>query len=174
MTRFAALLRGVNVGGINLKMADVAAVFKGLGLSNVKTVLASGNVLFDSNETAAALKPTIEKALGERFGYDASVHVLELEQIARVVADFPFDVERAGWHPYVIFVAKPAIITELLALEPDLDADSESIAPGDGVVYWIVERGRTLSSVVGKKSAAARYKTATTTRNLRTLKKLLA
>ena len=37
MTRYAALLRGVNVGGINLKMADVKAVFEGLGLGGVKT-----------------------------------------------------------------------------------------------------------------------------------------
>jgi uncharacterized protein (DUF1697 family) len=173
MTRFVALLRGVNVGGINLKMADVAGVFDGLGLLDVKTVLASGNVLFDSDEPAADLKPAIEKALGERFGYDASVHVLELEQVARVVGDFPFNAERAGWHPYVIFVAEPTIAAELLALQPDLDADAESVAAGHGVVYWTVERGNTLSSVVGKKSSAARYKTACTTRNLRTLQKLL-
>ena len=48
MTRYAALLRGINVGGINIKMADLRSTFVDLGFENVKTVLASGNVLFDS------------------------------------------------------------------------------------------------------------------------------
>jgi uncharacterized protein (DUF1697 family) len=173
MTRFAALLRGVNVGGINLKMADVAAVFTALGLENVKTVLASGNVLFDSADSADALKPLIEKGLGERFGYDAAVHVLELDAIKHVVHDFPFDAEREGWHPYVVFVSDAQIATDLLALQDNLDEDAESIRPGDGVIYWTVERGSTLSSVFGKETGRTKYKTATTTRNLRTLQKLL-
>lgn len=173
MTRYVALLRGVNVGGITLKMVDVAAVFTGLGLSNVTTVLASGNVLFDSDDQAATLKPRIEKALGERFGYDAWVHVLDLGTIDRVVRDFPFDAERDGWHPYVIFLSDDALADELLALEDSLDSERESIRRGDGVVYWTVERGNTLASTVGKATGRARYKETTTTRNLRTLQKLL-
>jgi uncharacterized protein (DUF1697 family) len=173
MTRFVALLRGVNVGGINLKMADVAAAVTALGLANVKTVLASGNLLFDSTDSSAALKQRIEQGLGERFRYDASVHVLELDAIRRVVDDFPFDAEREGWHPYVVFVSDAGTATDLLALQDTLDEDSESIRPGDGVIYWTVERGSTLSSVFGKETGRARYKTSTTTRNLRTLQKLL-
>jgi uncharacterized protein (DUF1697 family) len=173
MTRFAALLRGVNVGGINLKMADVAAVFTGLGLDKVKTILASGNVLFDSTGSADALKPRIEKGLGERFGYDAAVHVLELDAIRRVADDFPFDADREGWHPYVVFVSDEGIGRDLLALQATLDEGAESIRPGDGVIYWTVERGSTVSSVFGRETGRAKYKSSTTTRNLRTLQKLL-
>jgi uncharacterized protein (DUF1697 family) len=173
MTRYAALLRGVNVGGINLKMTDVAAVFTTIGLDNVKTVLASGNVLFDSSEPAAALKPLIEKALGERFGYEAWVHVVEVMAISRIIEDFPFDAEREGWHPYVIFTLDPALAAELLSWQDRLDAGSESIRAGDGVIYWTVERGNTLGSVFAKETARARHKATTTTRNLRTLQKLV-
>jgi uncharacterized protein (DUF1697 family) len=173
MTRFAALLRGVNVGGINLKMADVAEVFTGLGLDNVKTVLASGNVLFDSTDSTDELKPRIEKGLGERFGYDAAVHVLELEAIRRVIDDFPFDAQREGWHPHVVFVSDAGTARDLLALQETLDEGAESIKPDDGVIYWTVERGNTLSSVFGKETGRAKYKSSTTTRNLRTLQKLL-
>jgi uncharacterized protein (DUF1697 family) len=173
MTRYVALLRGVNVGGRTLKMADVAAVFTDLGLSNVKTVLASGNVLFDSDHPVAKLKPRIEKALGDRFGYEAWVHVLDLDTIERIVRDFPFDAEREGWHPYVIFTSDEALADELLALEGSLDNQLESIRRGDGVVYWTVERGSTLGSTFGKATGRARFKETTTTRNLRTLQKLL-
>jgi uncharacterized protein (DUF1697 family) len=171
MTRYVALLRGVNVGGINIKMADLAEVFRGLGLRSVKTVLASGNVLFDADADASALKPRIEAGLRERFGYEAWVHVLAIDDIRRIVDAFPFDAERDGWHPYVIFLMAEEPRTALLGLT--LDPALESIADGDGVLYWTVERGHTLDSVVGKASGRARFKALTTTRNLRTLVKLL-
>lgn len=173
MTRYAALLRGVNVGGVNLKMADVAAVFTALGLDNVTTVLASGNVLFDSDDAAAKLKPRIEAALGERFGYDAWVHVLDIDTIRDIVAEFPFDAERAGWHPYVVFTSDDAVADELLGLRESLDNRLESIERGKGVVYWTVQRGSTLDSTFGKATGRSRFKESTTTRNLRTLQKLL-
>ncbi len=71
MTRYAAFLRGVNVGGVNLKMADVAKVFAEAGFDDVKTVLASGNVLLDSASGATSVRRTAEAALREAFGYDA-------------------------------------------------------------------------------------------------------
>lgn len=174
MARYAALLRGVNVGGITLRMADVAAVFEGLGFGNVTTVLASGNVLFDSDRAAEETKPLIERALGERFGYTAWVHVLDLGVIRALLTGFPFDAEREGWHPYVVFIADPAVAGELLAMQDQLDPERERILGGPGVVYWTVERGSTLTSVFGKALGRARYKASTTTRNLRTLQKLLA
>jgi len=173
MTRYAALLRGVNVGGINLKMVDVAELFSSLGLENVKTVLASGNVLFDSPLLAAELKPQIEAGLRERFGYEAWVHVLDVETIGRIIDGFPFEAEREGWHPYVIFTLDQPLATELLDWQAKLDPQFESILPGDGVIYWTVERGNTLGSVFAKEAARAKHKATTTTRNLRTLQKLV-
>ncbi|WP_022883470.1 DUF1697 domain-containing protein [Glaciibacter superstes] len=173
MTRYAALLRGVNVGGINLKMADVKTVFENAGLENVKTVLASGNVLFDSDAAASVLKPKIEAAMRDRFGYEAWVHVLGLAAIEKIVDAFPFDAEREGWHPYVIFTLDPVLAAELLALQASLGEAEESIRGSDGVIYWTVERGNTLGSVFAKQTAKARHKATTTTRNLRTLQKLL-
>lgn len=165
-----ALLRGVNVGGVNLKMADVRAAFIDLGFESVSTVLASGNVLFDDADVPAATKPRIEQALAETFGYRAKVHVLPLADLRTIIAGFPFDADRAGWHPYVIFLMDDAPRKELLAAE--LDPVLEAVSPGDGVIYWTVERGHTLTSVIGKSTARARIKEQTTTRNLRTLKKL--
>ena len=48
MRCYAAFLRGVNVGGVNLKMADVAAALAAAGFDDVRTVLASGNVVFNA------------------------------------------------------------------------------------------------------------------------------
>ncbi|MCH6229608.1 DUF1697 domain-containing protein [Microbacterium sp. CFH 31415] len=50
MTTWVALLRGVNVGGITIRSADLAEVFAELGFESVRTVLASGNVVFEAGE----------------------------------------------------------------------------------------------------------------------------
>lgn len=174
MTRYAALLRGINVGGINIKMADLRRTFTDLGFGDVKTVLASGNVLFDADGTnTAELKSTIESALRAQFHYEAWVFVIDIGTVRGIVENYPFDPEREGWHPYVMFVSDPAAFEALVGTGDGLDPEIERIQGGDGVVYWEVERGMTLKSAFGKNAGTARLKAVTTTRNLRTLQKLI-
>ncbi|RVW10947.1 DUF1697 domain-containing protein [Prescottella agglutinans] len=174
MTRYVALLRGINVGGINIKMADLRQVFVDLEFDDVKTVLASGNVLFSSDSAdVAGLKASIEAALRKVFGYEAWVFVLDTATLSGIVEAYPFDPERDGWHPYVMFTAEPTVLEGLLTVQGDLDPAIERIQGGDGVLYWEVERGMTLTSSFGKNTGKAKLKAVTTTRNLRTLVKLL-
>jgi len=174
--KFVVLLRGINVGGVNIKMADLRTALTDTGFASVKTILASGNVLVETEDTdPAVVKARFEQTLTEAFGYEAWVIVLDLPQLAAIVAAYPFDAEREGFHPYVIFSSDGASTHELAAEQASLDPAIEQIAPGDhGVLYWEVERGRSTDSQIGKLSARARYKSTTTTRNLRTLQKLLA
>lgn len=173
MTRYAVFLRGVNVGGVNLKMADVAAALTGAGFAEVRTVLASGNVLLDSPDNAAAVRAAAETALRERFDYAAHLLVYDIGTARAVVAAYPFDPDVPGHHSYVTFVADPGLLAELSALAAQAGAD-EKIAPGDGVLYWQIPKGDTLGSTVGKTMGARRYASATTTRNLRTLRRMLS
>src|ERR1700721_849647 len=75
MTQYAAFLRGVNVGGVNLKMGDVAGALTDAGLAEVRTILATGNVTLDSPKAADAVRATAETALRKHFGYEAGVLV---------------------------------------------------------------------------------------------------
>jgi len=170
MTRFVALLRGVNVGGVNIKMSELAAVVEGLGYADVKTVLASGNVLFTTSDAAAATKHALEAALRVRFGYEAWVHVLAVDAIRKLIAAYPFERE-AERHAYVVFAVKPEVRAELLAVE--LDPAIEQARAGDGVIYWSVPKGSTLDSAMGRAQSKASYKPWLTTRNLNTLEKLV-
>jgi uncharacterized protein (DUF1697 family) len=169
VTKYVALLRGVNVGGVNMKMADLADVVRGLGYENVKTVLASGNVLFESQDAAAAAKGNLETALRSAFGYEAWVHVLTVAKVQKLIDAFPFP-RSAERHAYVVFVLKDAVRDELLAVE--LDPKVEQAKAGDGVVYWSVPKGDTLDSAMGKAQSASKHKPWLTTRNLNTLEKL--
>lgn len=172
MTRYAALLRGVNVGGITMKMADVRDALEADGFTGVTTILASGNVLLDSTESASAVKERLQRVLGDRFGYEAWVLVYDLNTIGDIITAFPWEPEIEGVHSYVMFCSDPAVLTELAALGGELD-ESERIAAGDGVLYWQVPRSQTLASPIGKTTGKKRYKSTTTTRNLRTLHKLV-
>lgn len=184
MTRFIALLRGVNVGGRTIRSAELAEAFRSLGYDGVKTVLASGNVVFEAEGAASARRAELEKALSDRFGYDAKVHILDTDTLASVIDAYPFP-EREGWHRYVVFLIGAeggraetsrtgeahALVLDVLGLE--VDPGLEQVADGGSVIYWTVERGHTLDSVVGKRLGNARGKTLGTNRNLNTLRKLL-
>jgi uncharacterized protein (DUF1697 family) len=171
MTRYVAFLRGVNVGGVNLKMAEVAKAFEDVGFTNVRTVLASGNVLFDSDENVDAVRKKAEKTLRDTFGYDAWVLAYDIKTVAAISKAYPFDREVEGHHSYVTFVTDPAVLDELAARAKQAGPD-EKIKPGKGVIYWQVPRG-TLDTTIGKTMGMKRYKSSTTTRNLRTLEKVL-
>src|SRR6201992_1607662 len=104
MTRYAALLRGVNVGGVNLKMADVADALADAGFTNVRTLLASGNIVLESRAGAGTVRTKAETALRKRFGYDAWVLVYPVETVRTIVEAYPFEPERVGYQSYLTFV----------------------------------------------------------------------
>jgi len=171
VTTYVLLLRGVNVGGVTLKMADVAAALTDAGFGAVRTVLASGNILVDSDADAAAVTAGAQQRMRQRFDYPAWVLTCELTALRAIIADYPFTPEVDGHHSYVTFVTDPAALDELAGLTAGPD---EKIARGDGVVYWQAPKNATLKSAIGATMGAARFKPVTTTRNLRTLGKVVA
>ncbi len=173
MTPYVAFLRGINVNGINIKMADLKVAFEGLGFTGVRTVLASGNVLFEAPERGRdELKRGIEARLSEVFGYDAKVVLLERDAVRRIVEAWPFERGRAGWHAYAVLSPDPTALADLLGMQERLDPNVERVQPGDGVLFWEVRQGRTTDSAFGKELGRARYRATCTSRNLNTLDKL--
>ncbi|HYO04937.1 MAG TPA: DUF1697 domain-containing protein [Mycobacterium sp.] len=173
MTRYVAFLRGVNVGGVNLKMAEVAVALTDARFTDVTTVLASGNLLMTSSATVGTVRKDAEKALREAFGYDAWVLAYEIDDVRAVSDAYPFEREVDGHHSYVTFVTDADVLDELADLAKDAGPD-EKIERGDGVVYWQAPKSGTLDTTIGKTMGKKRYKSSTTTRNLRTIDKVLA
>lgn len=171
MKQWIALLRGVNVGGRTIKMAELRAALEEAGFDNVETVLQSGNVTFDSTDGAARLKSQLETTLRERFGYDAKVQVIDRDRLSKIIDDYPFGKADASRHDYVIFLER-GLEKELADDEVELGAQ-ERVAAGDGVVYWRVDKGSTLKSNFAKLLTKSKYRDFNTNRNLNTLRKLL-
>jgi uncharacterized protein (DUF1697 family) len=170
--RYVALLRGINVGGRIIKMADLRAAFAALGLSDAETVLQSGNVIFRSDEPAEALKSGLERGLEQAFHYPARVQVVSLERLGRILEANPFAGD-ATHHSYVLFF-ESGLEQELLAAAADFGSQEDELQLGDGVLYWRVPKGLTLKSPFAQLLTNARWRDFHTTRNANTVEKILA
>jgi uncharacterized protein (DUF1697 family) len=89
VTRYAAFLRGVNLGKRTVKSADLKAAFEAMGFTDVKTLLASGNVLFDAT-SGKGLKAKIEAGLKGRFGFEIGTVLRSIDELKAMVKADPF------------------------------------------------------------------------------------
>ena len=90
MGQKVALLRAINVGGRMLPMADLRAICADLGWRNVRTYIASGNVLFDAEGSTAANEAALETAIAARFPFEVPVVVRTAKQWSAFPASNPF------------------------------------------------------------------------------------
>jgi uncharacterized protein (DUF1697 family) len=91
LTRYVALLRAVNVGGTGkLPMAELRAMCEAAGFAHVRTYIASGNVVFDSEADEAAVKVALERALTRQAGKATGAIVRTGAEMAEVLAANPF------------------------------------------------------------------------------------
>jgi uncharacterized protein (DUF1697 family) len=90
MTRYALLLRGINVGRAHrVGMADLRALLQAEGHGEVRTLLQSGNVVLDAELPPDELAPSVERALEQRFGFAVPVVVRRADELLAVVARDP-------------------------------------------------------------------------------------
>jgi len=139
MSRYVALLRGINVGGNNLiRMADLKACFEALGFGEVATYIASGNVVFTAREAGAEkLARRIEAALTARFGGVASIVLRSDKQMKDIIARAPagFGTQPARYRYDVIFLKPPlsaAAAIKSVITKPGVD----QAHVGAGVLYF--------------------------------------
>src|SRR3954466_5593620 len=104
MARLIALLRGINLGSKRrVPMADLRALMEEIGYTDVRTVLASGNVVFTGPKAKAREK--LEKALERRFEMKVDVVVKAMAELRAVVGAAPFgDVVDNPTRYFVVFL----------------------------------------------------------------------
>lgn len=89
--RYVALLRAVNVGGRKVTMAELKRAVETLGYGKARTLLASGNLVFDARTTATAkLEAALEGAVEATFGLFSEVMVRGPEEWAAILKANPF------------------------------------------------------------------------------------
>ncbi len=170
--KYAVFLRGINVGGVKVPMAQLRGYLEEMGLHNVKTYLQTGNVVCDFQLGPAKLKEAVESMLSEKFKYQAFVLVYPFEDLNGIIQNFPFRRE-SDMHGYVIFCDTQETVDDLMSHEAGIDHNIESVQPGTRVVYWRVPKGKTLDTAFSKLMSKPKYKAVTTNRNINTIDKML-
>ena len=90
MALWGAFLRGINLGKRQMKMAELKACLEQAGFSDVKTVLASGNVRLSAEGAADAVKQGLEKAIEDQFGFAVGVILRSEADLAAMLENSPF------------------------------------------------------------------------------------
>jgi uncharacterized protein (DUF1697 family) len=172
MNKYAAFLRGINVGGRIIKMDELSACFESMGFSNVKTFLQSGNVVFEADfQEVSRERQKIETNLTKTFHYPAIAFVYPLKTLKELIKKYPFE-SSSDYHDYMVLL-EHGVAKELEQEAKNLDANIEQVSRGEEVIYWKVKKGMTLKSQFAKKLSTAKYKDFNTVRNLNTLKKTI-
>jgi uncharacterized protein (DUF1697 family) len=141
----AAFLRGINLGAQRrVGSADLRALFEGMGLGDVATFRASGNVVFAAGrERAAALEGRIERRLAEALGFEAAVFVRTAAEVGAIAAGRPFD-------PRTVAASRGKLQVALLRERPAararkevlaLASDEDRLAFGGRELYWLPSGG---------------------------------
>jgi uncharacterized protein (DUF1697 family) len=176
MTRYALLLRGVNVGAKNsLPMAELRAMLTRLGCTDVQTYVQSGNVVFGTVLREPALTKAVEEALEAYMGRPIATTLRTAKEMQAVVDGNPFaQVATNPAHLCVTFLSHAPTKAELAPLRAqDWKPELLQVA-GKEIYSWHPHgQGRSpLAAALGKLASSARG--AVTTRNWNTVQKLLA
>lgn len=176
MNFYAIFLRGVNVGGVKILMKDLTSLLEGAGFLQVRTLLASGNVVVASTETdPAAVKKTCEEAIEASYGYGTRVIVQDLPQLEHFAERYPFTAPEDGIqrHEYLVLCESDAAAAAILASAPDPLPGERVAALGHGIC-WEVPRGESLGTPLAKHFTKVASTYLVTTRNMNTVHKMLA
>lgn len=170
--RWAALLRGINLGGRRLLSADLKSITERLGYARVETLLASGNVVFDSGEAGSEIERKLEEAL-LAFGLKTDVMVRNPAELGEVIAANPYPdaVLDHPSHTLVTFHRDPFPQEALARLEP---GPERLCAIGRELYVDYLSQQGMRNSRLPQTMAKAKFPKVGTARNWNTVRKLEA
>jgi uncharacterized protein (DUF1697 family) len=172
---FVALLLGINLGKRRMKMADVKAVFESLGFENVKTLLASGNVIFESSEkNIQKLTQQIEVVLEKKCKFIVKVILREISEIQKIIDSEPFkniSVDK-NTRLYVLFLNEKNSKSIPLPYTSPLK-DFKILRVDDFEVYCVLQLQHESRTVDSMKVLGKEFGKNTTMRNWNTVLKLI-
>lgn len=144
MNRYAAFLRGMNIGGRRLTNDELRAQVQALGMSDVVTFRASGNVVFSGERRSpAALRRTIEAGLADGLGYAVPTFIRTAPELLEIVARQPFSARMlaaSGGKLQVAMLERPPAAAARRRIRT-LAGEHERLAFGACELYWLPSAG---------------------------------
>jgi uncharacterized protein (DUF1697 family) len=145
MERYVAFLRGINLGNRRVKGPELKRHFEAMGLEQVATFRASGNVVFadPSGDSESKLGERVEAELDERLGYDVAVFLRSFEEVAAIAAQEPFEaraLKKSKGKPQVQLLAKKPTAKGRKAVLALAGPDDEMVFAGREL-HWLPSTG---------------------------------
>ncbi len=171
--RVAVLLRGVNVGRAKrIAMSDFAALLGDLGVTDVRTLLNSGNAVGTSDLAPTRLAPAVGSAIEERLGFTCDVVVRTREEVAAVVAHDPLAKVATDPSRYLVVFLSASPTEAAVATLSALDlAPEEWVLEGRELYLWMP--AGVAESAMSKHLAKGVLGVTWTGRNVATVRKIL-
>lgn len=145
MDRYVAFLRGMNLGNRRIKNEELRAHFEAMGLKEVATFRASGNMIFATpkREAEAKLAARVEAELDERLGYEVPVFLRSDKEMAAIAAQKPFPAagvkKSKGKLQVSLLQKKPSAAAKKKVLA--LAGDDDLLAIEGRELYWLPSGG---------------------------------
>jgi uncharacterized protein (DUF1697 family) len=174
MTKYAAFLRGINVGGKNkIKMETLRETFAALQFENVQTYINSGNVIFETAETNdKKLAEQIENAIEKEFSLNIKVMVRTIDEIREIINNNPFDGQFENDKDLHVLFLDEEMPEEKRELLISNNSENEKFVVRGGEIFCHLKNGFA-SSLLGKDYIGKKLKVSATARNWRTVNKVL-
>ncbi|WP_428683955.1 DUF1697 domain-containing protein [Sphingopyxis sp.] len=175
MARYVALFGSINVGGNRLKMADLRAAFEAEGFSNVETVVASGNVLFDHDaRPTRGLEEKLTLMVHDRFDMSCAALVRSRDELAAAIADNPFAGTNEDRIIHTMFLDGQPTQAQFEVLATDKwIRPNERLALGDRSIYIDFGDGAADSKLTAR-MIERRLEHKGTARNMRSIARIVA
>lgn len=173
--KICVLLRGINVGGVRIKMDELKKAFAGMAYPDAVTVLATGNVVIPGADDEGT-KQKIEEGLSRCFGYEAHVFLRSAAELTAAVRTAGTLEDAPDCHVYCLVCQDASVVTELASVFEGMEHRKyEAFLQLGRDALWRVPKGETLESAFGTKILGdKKYKSRLTSRNINTMEKILA
>lgn len=177
MSRYIALLRGINISGKNkISMSELKVGFIEISCVDVVTYLNSGNVVFSIDEgDENVLAAKINQMIQERFDLDIPVFVIKQQTLKDVLGKAP-----AWWGTYskeiydnLIFVMPVSTAESIAEKIGEPTKDLEQVFICENVIFWSFDRTKYSRANWWKKTASAGIGESLTIRTANTLRKIV-
>ncbi|PWJ41107.1 DUF1697 domain-containing protein [Sediminitomix flava] len=173
MKTHIAILRGINVGGKRkILMADLKLLFQDLGFADIETYIQSGNVVFKA-PTSDKLEHLIKKAIQEKYGFEVPTIVRSLNEWEKSISTNPFlSSENEGIERMHLTFLKETPKQENIELAEAFERGNDQLSIVGKDVFLLLE-GKYSQSKLSNQFFEKKLKVEATTRNWKTVKKLL-
>ncbi|MPM18183.1 hypothetical protein SDC9_64589 [bioreactor metagenome] len=170
---YAALLRGINVGGKNkIDMKLLKETFVRIGMKSVVTYINSGNVIFaDMQHTQAEIATRLEKAISEDFRLEIKVFVRSINDFDHIMKILPKSWKNDKDMKCDVLFLWDEVDGETLLRELEIKPNIDTVIYGPGAVLWAVDKCNVTKSGLLKLVGTSLYKNVTV-RNVNTTRKL--